>query len=60
MIVCNFCGKSASQSFTLSYNGGITRTIYYCKDHNTNSKPPKRISVDEMKEIDPEFRQRFE
>ena len=53
MIVCVICGQPASQSFTFPLGGGLTRTAYYCKNHNPQSRP-EGISSEQMRELDPE------
>lgn len=48
MTVCNICGEPASKRFT-RFNGEISKTVYYCKSHDPNSKPVG-ISSEQMKE----------
>lgn len=59
MTVCYDCGQPASQSVTFSYNGGNTRTFYYCKKHTPQTQT-NGITIEQMKKLDPEFTKRFD
>jgi len=38
MTVCELCSEPASRSFTWNLGEGVSRTVYYCKNHTPKSK----------------------